>query len=45
VSNLEHIGLFSPRIQRHYEQAGLLDFAGGRHAGQLTAEDLLFDAP
>ena len=45
IPNLEHIGLFSPRIQRHYEQAGLLEFAGGRHAGQLTAEDLLSDAP
>jgi hypothetical protein len=45
IPNLEHIGLFSPRSQRHYEQAGLLEFVGGRHAGQLAAEDLLSDAP
>lgn len=44
IPNLEHIGLFSPRIQEHYRKAGLMEFAGGRHAGQLTAEDLLADA-
>ena len=43
IPNLEYIGLFSPRIQTHYEQAGLMEFAGGRHAGQLSAEDLLSD--
>jgi hypothetical protein len=44
IPNLEHIGLFSPRIRAHYEREGLTEFAGGRHAGQLTAEDLLQDA-
>jgi len=44
IPNLEYIGLFSPRIRRHYETAGLTEFAGGRHAGQLTADDLLEEA-
>jgi len=44
IPNLEYIGLFSPRVRRHYEAAGLTEFAGGRHAGQLTADDLLEDA-
>ncbi len=44
IPNLKYIGLFSPRIQKHYEQAGLMEFADGRHAGQLTAEDMLADA-
>jgi hypothetical protein len=29
IPNLEYIGLFSPRIQSHYAQAGLIEFAGG----------------
>jgi len=41
IPNLEYIGLFSPRIQTHYAQAGLIGFAGGRNAAELTAEDLL----
>ena len=44
IPNLKYIGLFSPRIQKHYEKAGLMEFAGGRHAGELTAEDMLSDA-
>jgi hypothetical protein len=44
IPNLEYIGLFSPRIQKHYEKAGLMEFAGGRNASELTAEDLLSDA-
>ena len=44
IPNLEYIGLFSPRIQEHYARAGLIEFAGGRHAGQLTANDLLDEA-
>ncbi|MFN8644675.1 MAG: ferritin-like domain-containing protein [Candidatus Binatia bacterium] len=43
IPNLEYIGLFSDRIRAHYAQAGLTEFAGGRHAGQLSAEDLLAD--
>jgi len=44
IPNLEYIGLFSPRIQKHYEKAGLMEFAGGRNASELTADDLLADA-
>lgn len=44
IPNLEYIGLFSPRIQKHYAHAGLVGFAGGRNAAQLTAEDLLDEA-
>ncbi len=44
IPNLEYIGLFSPRVRAHYEKAGLTEFAGGRHAGQLSADDLLQDA-
>jgi hypothetical protein len=44
IPNLEYIGLFSPRIQKHYAKAGLHEFAGGRNASELTAEDLLSDA-
>jgi hypothetical protein len=44
IPNLEYIGLFSPRIQKHYEKAGLMEFAVGRNASELTAEDLLADA-
>jgi len=43
VPNLEAIGLLSPRIQGHYERAGLLQFRGGKNAMQLTAEELLSD--
>jgi hypothetical protein len=41
VPNLEYIGIFSPRIRTHYEKVGLTQYAGGRNASQLTAEDLL----
>ncbi|HQR49867.1 MAG TPA: ferritin-like domain-containing protein [Steroidobacteraceae bacterium] len=41
VPNLEYIGIFSPRIRSHYEKVGLTQYAGGRNASQLTAEDLL----
>ena len=41
VPNLEYIGIFSPRIRAHYEKVGLTQYAGGRNASQLTAEDLL----
>ena len=41
VPNLEYIGIFSPRIRVHYEKVGLTQYAGGRNASQLTAEDLL----
>jgi len=41
IPNLEYIGIFSPRIRAHYEKVGLTQYAGGRNASQLTAEDLL----
>ena len=43
VPNLEAIGLLSPRIQSHYERAGLLHFRGGKNATELSAEELLSD--
>jgi len=41
VPNLEYIGIFSPRIRTHYDKVGLTQYAGGRNASELTAEDLL----
>ncbi len=41
VPNLEYIGIFSPRIRKAYDSVGLTQYAGGRNASQLTAEDLL----
>ena len=41
VPNLEYIGIFSPRIRAHYDKVGLTQYAGGRNASELTAEDLL----
>ncbi len=41
VPNLREIGLMSPRILPHYEQAGLMQFFGGASAMELTAERLL----
>jgi hypothetical protein len=41
IPNLEYIGIFSPRIRAHYEKVGLTQYAGGRNASELTAEDLL----
>ncbi len=43
IPNLEHIGLLSPRMQKHYENAGLWQFAGGKNATQLTEQDLIDD--
>ena len=47
MPNLKFIGLLSPRIERAYAEAGLLDFAAGRNASELSAGDLLngLDAP
>jgi hypothetical protein len=44
IPNLEYIGVFSPRIRPHYERMGLTQYAGGRNAAQLSAQDLLEDA-
>ncbi|MCG8609040.1 MAG: ferritin-like domain-containing protein [Pseudomonadales bacterium] len=43
IPNLDYIGLLSPRMQRHYEQAGLWSFKDGKNASQLTENDLLID--
>jgi hypothetical protein len=43
VPNLEYIGLLTPRVQHLYEQAGLMTFAGGKSAADLTAQELLND--
>lgn len=43
VPNLDFIGLLTQRTRRHYEEAGLLRFAGGANATQLTADQLLSD--
>ena len=41
MPNLDYIGLLSDRTKLHYERAGLMQFASGKNATQLTGEDLL----
>ncbi len=41
VPNLEYIGLLSERMRHHYAEAGLMEFAGGRNATQITGEDMV----
>lgn len=43
IPNLNYIGLLSPRMRRHYEEAGLWEFAQGKNASELTEKDLLAD--
>ncbi|MDD3765316.1 MAG: ferritin-like domain-containing protein [Nevskiales bacterium] len=43
IPNLEYIGILSPRIQKHYAAAGLMEFAGGKNASQLSGDDLIND--
>ncbi|MDX5300347.1 MAG: ferritin-like domain-containing protein [Gammaproteobacteria bacterium] len=43
IPNLNYIGLLSPRMRRHYEAAGLWQFAGGKNASELTDADLMAD--
>jgi hypothetical protein len=43
VPNLAYIGLLTPRMRERYERAGLMQFAGGKNASELTADDLLAD--
>lgn len=43
VPNLREIGLLSPRIQEHYAKEGLMQWADGKDATQLSADDLLLD--
>jgi len=41
VPNLKYIGLLSARMRRHYEEAGLLRYADGANATELTGERML----
>jgi hypothetical protein len=41
VPNLKAIGLLSPRIERHYQSAGLLQFADGKDARHLSGDQML----
>lgn len=43
VPNLQYIGLLTPRMESYYEKAGLMAYAGGKNASQLTEQDLLRD--
>jgi hypothetical protein len=43
IPNLNYIGLLSPRMRKHYEDAGLWQFAAGKNASELTEADLLAD--
>ena len=41
LPNLRRIGLLSPRIQKHYAALGLLEYADGKAAPELSDEELL----
>lgn len=41
VPNLQYIGLLDERMKQHYADAGLLRYAGGRDASQLTGEMMI----
>ncbi|MBP6845092.1 MAG: ferritin-like domain-containing protein, partial [Kofleriaceae bacterium] len=41
VPNLREIGLLSPRIARRYEEVGLMKYAGGLSADQLSGDAML----
>jgi len=43
IPNLDYIGLLTPRVRKHYEDAGLWQFVGGKNASQLSEKDLLAD--
>ncbi len=43
VPNLQYIGLLSDRMRSCYDKAGLLVYAGGKNASQLSEQDLLRD--
>jgi len=43
IPNLSYIGLMTPRMQEHYQKAGLWQFVGGKNASQLSEKDLLND--
>lgn len=41
MPNLKEIGLLSDRVLRHYEEAGLLQYASGKSALNLTGDSML----
>jgi hypothetical protein len=41
VPNLREIGLLSPRVMQHYENAGLLKYMHGKHAMDITGDEML----
>ena len=43
IPNLREIGLLSPRIAKHYDRAGLLEYSKGRSAVELTSDQILHD--
>jgi hypothetical protein len=43
VPNLRYIGLLDRRMEKHYADAGLLHYASGRDASQLTGDQMLAD--
>lgn len=43
IPNLNCIGLMTPRMRKHYEEAGLWEFANGKNACELTEADMLAD--
>ena len=43
VPNLREIGLMSPRIQRHYGNAGLMKYFDGASAKELSGDQMIAD--
>lgn len=43
IPNLLEIGLLSDRVKQHYADAGLLQYADGKHAMELSSEEFLND--
>jgi hypothetical protein len=41
IPNLKEIGLLSDRVKQHYADAGLLQYADGKHAMDISAEQML----
>jgi len=43
IPNLNYIGLLSPRMRQYYEDAGLMHFAHGLNATELTGDGMIRD--
>lgn len=43
VPNLQFIGLLTPRMERHYEKAGLMQFIHEKNASEITGEEMVGD--